>query len=103
MVNVIKNGKDEIYEIECIHCGSTLSYTRADLIEKKEATEFFDRFVDCKIRTVSQFETAYTGIVCPVCGEFRTVECLYFNKKIGSRLATKNEKRLGIIHGGVEA
>lgn len=93
MVNVIKNGKDKIYEIECRHCGSTLSYTRADLIKKKKATEVFDRFMDCKIRTISKLETAYNGIICPVCSEFRTVECLYFNKKINSRLATKNEKR----------
>ena len=42
MVEVVQNGKDKVYEIQCKHCQSDLKYSIADLRIVTSRKEFFD-------------------------------------------------------------
>lgn len=91
MVEVVQNGKDKVYETQCKHCRSDLRYRTADLQTVTTKTEFFDRYADCKIRTVTTIETEYRAITCPVCGKEIVIETICFHRTVGIRAATKQE------------
>lgn len=93
MVEVAQNGKDKVYEIQCKHCRSDLRYHEADLRTATTKEEFFDRYADCKIRTVTTIETEYQAITCPVCGKEVVIKTICFHRIAGKRDATKQEIR----------
>ena len=91
MVKVIQNGKDKVFEIQCKHCRSDLKYRAEDLRTVTTKKEFFDRYTDCKIRTVTTVENEYQAITCPVCGRGVVIETTRFNSVVGNRDATRQE------------
>lgn len=97
MVEVIQNGKDKVYEIQCKHCRSDLKYHAADLRTVTTKKEFFDLYADCKIRTVTTVETEYRAITCPVCGKDVVIKTNSFHRIVGKRNATKQEIKSGRI------
>lgn len=100
MVEVIQNGKDKEYEVQCKYCRSDLKYHDKDSRTVIKKNDFFDRYMDCKIRTITTLETAYRAITCPVCGNEIKIECVYLNRRIGTRNATKEEIKSGTIKNG---
>lgn len=97
MVEVVQNGKDKVYEIQCKHCRSDLRYRSADLRTVITKKEFFDHYADCKIRTVTTMENEYRAITCPVCGKEVIIKAILFQRIIGKRNATRQEIKSGKI------
>ena len=97
MVEVVQNGKDKVYKIQCKHCQSDLKYRAEDIRIVTSRKEFFDQYTDCKIRTVTTIEDEYQAITCPVCGREVVIETTRFNSVVGNRDATRQEIKSGRI------
>lgn len=83
MIEVIKNGKDKKFHIDCEQCGSKISYQSEDIQEltkevKGPLTESISLFRTKKYRYIYSVKKEY--IVCPICGNGICISSIWGNE-----------------------
>lgn len=89
MIKIIE--KKDKYTKKCPICGTYLEFTDDDLTEKILTEELPDRYMDCKIRTATVYQSITRGFNCPICKQRIDVNYKQFKLPISSHSLSKCE------------